>query len=368
VERFPLQQLYRTNVVVSDLRVTARNYAEIFGINRWRVVHHTPRRLTDTRAFGFAGTFGYSTATGSNAQHMTFQLVQPTEGFSTFTEFLITRGAGVHSICVSRLDAPELVSLRAWLADEGIGVAQAGTLDGSVRQVYFDTRAALGGYYLEVTVQPVPEEEPPADELWDFEAEIQRPPHVNVLQHSSGVGHFGVAVPNVMDSLRSYARLLGLQQWRAVHFHPGAGSLEYSTLDGRHVEHAFLLAVASREDVSFEILQGIRGPTDYAAFIERTGGPGIHHLLLARSLPECQWLPLRSWMESMNVPVLMSGRTRSGTSEFYYLDTRDKLGGYLFEVIVSHPSRHAVEPESARVSADPLGRFDLDLSRTVDDG
>src|SRR4051794_15097886 len=112
----PLQRLYRANVVVDDLRMAASNYARLLGITRWDVHHWPPDRLSATQAYGYTAEFGYSTATGTNPHGVTFRLVQPTHGFSTFTEFLIARGTGVHSICTTALDAPTLGALSATLA------------------------------------------------------------------------------------------------------------------------------------------------------------------------------------------------------------------------------------------------------------
>jgi hypothetical protein len=43
--KIPVDTLYHTNVVTKDAKATARHYAEFYGINRWRVVHHTKDRL-----------------------------------------------------------------------------------------------------------------------------------------------------------------------------------------------------------------------------------------------------------------------------------------------------------------------------------
>jgi len=339
----PIQRLYRANVVVHDLRATARQYAKLLGIKRWEVVHCTSARLSVASAYGYAADYAYSTATGSNANGVTFRLIQPTSGFSTFTEFLITRGEGVHSVCTTVLDdEAELTDLARLLRKEGVAIGQAAMLDGAVRQVFFDTRMALGGFLIEVTGGS--ESAIAADEVWDFSNDTQP----NALHAITRIGHFGVAVPNLMQRLPVYERLLGLERWNAVHFQP-----EHSTLNGERVEHAFLLAIGSKQDVTFELLQSTRGPTDYISFQERTGGPGIHHMLLLRDLPEDEWLALRA---TLDLPAVMSGRVRSGVAEFYYVDTRSKLGGWLVEVIVSRAERATTPP-------DPLGRFTLDFSR-----
>src|SRR5207237_1945763 len=84
-------------------------------------------------------------ATGSNRQGITFRLLQPTGGLSSFAEFLITRGEGIHSLCLAVLGEGEFEQLRAGLPDSGVSVGQAATVDGAASHYHLDTRAALGG-------------------------------------------------------------------------------------------------------------------------------------------------------------------------------------------------------------------------------
>jgi hypothetical protein len=348
----PLQRLYHANVVVRDLNATARNYAQILGINRWQVCHWTPERLRRSQAFGYRAQFGYSTATGSNAQGVTFQLVQPTHGFSTFTEYLITRGEGIHSFCATALPASRLDTLVARLADKHVYVAQAASLENGTTTVLFDTRKMLGGFFVEV--ETTTNSESRADEEWDFSAEVERPDAVAWLTQIPKIGHFGIAVSQLTDKLPRYARVLGVERWTGVHFHMAPESLEHSTFEGQRVENAWLLAITDVADFGLELLQGTRVPTDYHQTVQRIG-EGIHHVLIRRGIAEQEWWALRAWMESMQIGVVMSGRLRS--AEFFYLDTRAALGGYLLEVIVTR------EPPSGIPSGTGLvGRFDLDFT------
>jgi hypothetical protein len=98
-------------------------------VTQWAVRHWTPDRLSHSQAYGYRAHFGYVTATGASSQGVTFRLIQPTHGFSTFTEHLITRGEGVHSICATTLEPETLQELTAL---EELTVAQASAFpDGS---------------------------------------------------------------------------------------------------------------------------------------------------------------------------------------------------------------------------------------------
>lgn len=350
----PVDRLYHVSVVVRDLEATARNYATVYGIERWEVAGYGAERLRDTSAFGFETRYTYATATGSNAHGVTFRLVQPTGGFSTYSEFLVTRGEGIHGICVSELSEARFMEARERLREFGVAVGQAVTVDGAGRHYHLDTRRALGGYYLEVVV-PAAGESTGADEVWDFSGQVERPPGVEPLQDLPRIGHFGVAVDDLMGTLPAYASLLGLTEWTFVHFRPEPGWLEHATLNGQEVRHAFLLAIAGAGDVAFEVLQQTVGPTHYRQeFIDRIG-VGIHHLLLLPALDEEQGPALRRWLESLGAPVVTSGVVRHGAAEYVYLDTRRMLGGYLVEAITRRS-----RPDGGLASrGEPDYRFDF---------
>lgn len=324
-----VDRLHHVSVVVRDLRAAARGYAEVLGIERWDVVHHTSEGLRDTAVLGCAAPFSYATATGSNPHGVRFRLVQPTGGLSTYEQFLVTRGEGVHSVCLARVDEPVFAEVRGRLGAHQVSIGQAATVDGSVRHYHLDTRAALGGFFVEVEV-PVGEERVRVDERWDFQGQVRRPEGVGSLQDVPRIFHVGVAVHDLMARLQAYADLLGLTRWSFRHFRPG--TVQRSTVDGEEVEHAFLLAVAAFDDVGFEVIQPTQEPTHYRRHLLDVIGEGVHHLLLLPAEDEARWPAVRAWLEGLGAPVAMSGEV--GPTSFYYLDTRAKLGGYLVEAIV----------------------------------
>jgi hypothetical protein len=340
----PVDRLHHVSVVVRDLEATARSCATIYGIERWDVARHTAGRLRDTAAFGFETPFTYATATGTSPGGITFRLVQPTGGLSTYAEFLVTRGEGIHSLCLATAGEAEAADLRRRLLSEDITVGQAATVDGGATHLHLDTRRALGGWYVEVVV---PGGAGRVDERWDFHDDVSRPEGVEILQEVPRVWHFGVAVRDLMGRLPAYGALLGLHEWTFVHFRPAPGSLEGSTLDGRPVRQAFWLARADLPDCGFELIQPTLEPTHYRRDMLDPIGEGIHHLLVVPSMPEARWSCLRDWMASLDVPVATSGSVRSGAAEFFYLDTRRRLGGYLLEVIrrSSPPGGPPSEPD-----------------------
>jgi hypothetical protein len=257
--------------------------------------------------------------------------VQPTHGFSTFSEFLIARGEGVHSLKLAETEPPS-----------DLPVAQS-----AGNSTMLDTRRMLGGYCIEVTRGP----EPPPDEEWDLTEDIDVPSGVEWLTRIARVGHFGIAVSQLTELLPNYAEMLGITRWNGIHFH----SLEHSTYRGEQADNAWLLAITDVANFGLELLQGTREPTDYRQTVDRIG-EGIHHMLVRRDLSYSDWTALRDWMASMEIGVVMSGRAPGG-AEFFYLDTRAALG-YLLEVIVARPAAAAVST--------PLERFTFDFSTRGD--
>ena len=174
MEAIPVERLYHATVVVRDLRAMARSYAEVYGIEKWQVARHDEERLTDASAFGLVMPFSYVSATGANAHGVTFRLVQPLQGFSTFQEFLITRGQGIHGFCVATLSEAGLEELRRWLAEQGAGVGQCETVAGAATYCYFDMSKTLGNFYVQVILPRRDDWQAavPVDEERDFSCQI----------------------------------------------------------------------------------------------------------------------------------------------------------------------------------------------------
>lgn len=314
----PVDQLYQTNVVVRDLHASARQYAEFYGIERWRVSRRD----------------GLATATGRNAvEGLTFQLVQPETDDGSFAEFLQARGEGVHSICVTLLAPADLPALRDWFASLDVPVAQTLSLGEGVDAVYFDTRAALGGFYVEAVASERDDWQDAmvADEVWDLGAEVTRPARLDFVRETRGLNHYGVVVPDLQAVLPNYARIFGLRRWRGYHWHTGEGSLEDTTYNGAAVEHAFSTA---RGDVGrdrfgrgfgFEVVQPVAGPTHFQDFLDGAGA-GIHHLSLNLSMKDAiEWADFHKWMATLG-PVCMQGWLRDHAALYVYSDLSERLG------------------------------------------
>ena len=352
----PIDTLYQTNVVVKDAKASARQYAEFYGITKWNVARLTGDRLRNRILYGqsaaitsvaidpltggdqvepLSGDFEYLTATGTNlSQGLTFQLIEPLSGHSTFSDFLARRGDGIHSIWLTMLEPEKLPDLKQWLASEGIVVGQSATLDDVLDVYYFDTRAALGGFYLQVNVprKPTWEHLIATDELWDFVREVSRPASVEFVTSTPGINHFGVVVNDVDARLAMYARLFGAARWRGYDWHTGPDSLEETTNHGQAVEHGFRTGRANvggdrfGKGFGFEVIEPKFGPCTFKDDFLDLYGPGIHHLSLnLRPNDAYEWVEFCKWIETLG-PTCMSGWLRERTAMYNYSDLTRRLG------------------------------------------
>jgi hypothetical protein len=358
--KIPVDTLYHASVVVRDARAAAHNYTEFYGIPRWKVVHHTEERLKNTTVHGrkrtappalelagnnpIPGAYTFTTATGRNENGVEFELVQPTLGLSTFEEFLVTRGEGIHSVLVAVVEPGDFPALRTWLASEGVPVGQSFTVDDAADYYYFDTRKTLGGFYVQVVVPRVANWEAAikADEEWDFSGEVERPAGVDAVQRVLGLTHFGVVVPDVVERVETFARLFDVPVWRGMHWHTEPGWLEDTTNNGQPVNHGYFTGRAdvgtNRSGVhfGFEVIQPTYGPSHYKEDFLQVLGAGIHHVDLATAMEEwSEWDAVNRWLDAMGAPTCMSGWLRNHSALFHYQDTRRKLG-YVTEI---HPPR-----------------------------
>ena len=332
----PVDGLHHVTMVVNDARASAVKFAALYGIATWNVRVCDASRLRDTTTHGFAAEHHYRAATGVLATAsgpLTFVLVEPLAGWTSYHEFLNTRGEGIHSICTAVVTPGDAAALASWLAARGVGVAQSSRRDDGTETWLFDTRAKLGGFFIENLAERVlgAAALEPVDEVWDLRASAGDPP----LMQLDGIKHFGVVVPDLMTAVRGYAELFGITKYTFRNWRKAPGSLDDPTYLGRPVDHAyFTTMVTPADDVAFEVIQPTLGPTHYNEdFLQRIG-PGIHHIHGGMLADAAAWDELAERMERNGVPMVMSGGILNRYVDFYYLDTRAAAAGYVTEFVV----------------------------------
>lgn len=337
---FPAERLHRVGVLVKDLRRAARNYAEIFGIDRWAVSHLGPDRLAATEVHGRPVRHGYRTAVGTTPSGVvTFELVEAGDGESTFKIMRCAQGQGVHHLTLAVTDEEGARAVGDFFAARGVPVAQSGVVDGGLRYVDFDTRAVLGGYHLRLAVDldgAHPDGVAPPDEEWDLSAEYRRPDGVEPMEISQ-LHHFGVVVTDVVATVARYADVFGIRSWNFMNWRTEPGRLDNPFYRGAPVEHEYFCGMGfDFRDFGFEIIQPTRGPSHYREDFLREVGEGVHHLQLFYPRDEAHWQRVADWLAPLGIPVVMGSTLRGGATTFYYLDTREALGGWSIESTLRH--------------------------------
>lgn len=332
----PVDGLHHVTVVVNDARASAQKFAAVYGIAEWTVRRFEGARLSDTTTHGYVAEQAYLTAEGiaeSADGPITFQLVQPLAGWTTYHEFLNQRGEGVHSICVAALAPAELAELQGWLAERDVPVAQSARRDGAVDAVLFDTRAKLGGFYVEILAPQVPHsaKQGAVDEVWHLrENGAARPP----LLRLGGIKHFGVVVPDLMKAVAGYAELFGITAFSFRNWHPAPESLTDPFYLGQPVDHAyFTTMVTPHERVAFEVIQPTFGPSHYKEDYLNLIGPGIHHLHCGMLDDAAEYAAVKARLAQAGIPEVMGGGIFASFLDFYYFDTRAALAGYVTEYV-----------------------------------
>lgn len=330
-------KLHHVGLVVRDLKAIASGYAELLGLDTWNVTE-LAGLTRDARVRGMATDIEGPVAVGSAPWGDVFWLIEPGAGRSTYKDFQATNGHGVHHLAFE-LDHGDVGPCVERFGKLGAGVIQEYDVAGAGRVTEVDTRSLLGGYYVQLLSSPTgePVTLPRGDKL-ELAGTYERPDGLGPLPVPRGIQHFGVVVRNMADRLDAYTEVFGVPDWTVQNWRTEAGSLENPTFEGRPVDHEYFAATTPFEgDLGFEVVQPTLGPSDYRENFLNRVGEGIHHLNLVGFENHAAWLRMHEWLELAGVRVCMSGTLTGGIAEFYYLDTRRRLGGIAVECFGMDP-------------------------------
>jgi hypothetical protein len=129
-------------VVCRDLQKTMEQYTKLLGWAPWNVYRHEPPRLHHTELHGEPTEY---TMLGAETQAggIGFELLQPLEGRSLYTEWLEEHGEGLHHVAVMLHDADESASLKSRFAEIGASVLMGGRIGETIEYFYLDTEPSL---------------------------------------------------------------------------------------------------------------------------------------------------------------------------------------------------------------------------------
>lgn len=358
LEVFPVDKLHRVGVVVKDLETAARNYAEIFGIDRWTVSTFDGKRLSDTTVDGRRVEHTFRSATGTTPSGaLTFELIEAGDGLSSYKVSRMTRGFGVHDVVLRVTKPGEMDDVHAFFASRGIRCSQSGVIDGDTAYYEFDTRAVLRGYSVRVISSPDGNATVAGDEEWDLSTAYTRPDGISPLDVQK-VGHLGVVVSDLMATVRDYAGFFGIPRWNFMNWRTEPERLMepyYIGAAGTHrpVDHEYFTTMVPLKDFGFEIIQPTFGPSHYKEDFLNVVGEGVHHLFLLTYDDETRWDRHAAWLDSIGLPLCMGGDLMGGRVAFAYANGQSKVGFVVEAVIIREP----FEPDPNRLDSD----FSLEL-------
>lgn len=135
-------------IVVEDANAAVSSFAKILGADPVEVVDW-PAPGFDPESYYYGKPCRWKMRVGFfQIGNLQWELVQPLEGSSIFSDFLKEHGPGLHHV---RFTEPEFDSHAAALQAAGIPmISQGKGLHKTSHWAYFDTRPLLQGYLLEM--------------------------------------------------------------------------------------------------------------------------------------------------------------------------------------------------------------------------
>lgn len=240
-----------------------------------------------------AATFFYANTSVS--------FVEPVEGDTIYRQYLNRYGRGI--CCVrERISAGRWQSFREHL--RGKGVAEAQVVDtAQCKAVWFDMMDTLGILFEAIRDDSVREEA--------LNASPARICQINIT------------TPDVRKTIQTVADLLEIGPWE-VGCQSDACITDYGfRVNGELVEteFAFLLAILVCGNIEWEVIEPVKGPLVYNAFIEEHG-VGFHHILQEYMVGN--WQEVQKDYESNGIELNCKGKI--GPIEWCYMDTSKELG------------------------------------------
>lgn len=335
-------------VVTADLDRALDQYARLLDVTDWTLNDLTADRLSEMISYGRRSSGTFRTAfgrtpfdpdrpgpMGGEPRPIPFEVVQPTGGETPFNEFLLSKGEGIAYLTLET--AADDAAVRQHFVDLDIPEAAAMTVDGTTRRTFWDTRARLGGYLVEVVSGSRPE----TGTSREIDGAALRGGQRALPMH--GINHFGVVVDNLMARLEDYRAILGIEKFDIKTWQAEYGRLDDPYYrDERPVDHGYFTAQGFTGDFGFEVIQVKYGPSHYNREFTDQRGPGIHHLFTYLTFDNGDWDQSVAAMEALGAPLCMGSGLRGGAAEYGYFDTFDPLAGFLIEGVIR---RHTAEPQ-----------------------
>ncbi len=146
-----IKSVDQVGIVVKDLEAAMAQYSEDLGIGPWEVLTISPDTCTGGMSFrGEEQPHSFVMAT-CDVGGVTYELIQPLDGPSSYVEFLDAHGDGFHHV---GFHVDDIDAAIAQMEAKGYSIVQSGRgfgTQGDGHYVYFETDAAIG--YLVEAIQ-----------------------------------------------------------------------------------------------------------------------------------------------------------------------------------------------------------------------
>ncbi len=147
-------------VVTRDHRKKMQGFVEL-GIGPWAVYEFAAPMITETTYRGQPGNYAMRLCLAWTG-NMLWEIIEPTEGESIYTEFLEEHGEGIQHVAVACGEMSMEERKREFEA-RGFELAQSGIFNGNTPYAYYDTRNATGTMF---EIFDIPEEGLPDPVEW----------------------------------------------------------------------------------------------------------------------------------------------------------------------------------------------------------
>jgi 4-hydroxyphenylpyruvate dioxygenase-like putative hemolysin len=137
----PGMRITQVAVVAKDLRKTMEAYQKVMGWGPWSVYEHKPPILHHTELRGKPVHFTMLRAE-AHCNPIDFEIIQPLEGPSIYTEFLEQKGEGLQHLAVVAPSENVDLALQSFKKN-GIDVLMSGRIGENIRFYYMDTSPVL---------------------------------------------------------------------------------------------------------------------------------------------------------------------------------------------------------------------------------
>jgi 4-hydroxyphenylpyruvate dioxygenase-like putative hemolysin len=131
--------IFQVGVVVKNLDDAMKKYWNIYGIGPWTIYTFNPSKVKNMTVRGkpvdYAMRVGFCFV-GS----LQWELIEPLDDKSIYSEFLKTKGEGLHHLAFVVENYNEVVG---YLKEKGIGILQGGTTPDGSTYTYLDTQDTL---------------------------------------------------------------------------------------------------------------------------------------------------------------------------------------------------------------------------------